>query len=116
MGADTDSSQPSTTGSESSTLPIACTLDAPGMREQGERYAALGATAESIRYSPQKLEIEFPTSVDRALMAETLAAERRCCPFLDIKEDGSLVTIRVAAAEHDPVLVLMRDALRGGAS
>jgi hypothetical protein len=89
--------------------PLECRLDADGMRRQRDRYAALRPV--HVAREPQRLVVRFAAG-DEALLTETLAVERACCPFFTIEQEGRMVTFSVAP-EHDPALDAIAEALRG---
>ena len=74
----------------------------------------LGARVERIDRSPQGLSVQFDDGVDPALLAQTLAVERECCPFLTFDYDAAAqwLTARVADAALDAGLDALADARR----
>jgi hypothetical protein len=97
-------------------LPMACTLDRTGMREQGERYRRLGAAVERLERGEAELVVEFGAPVDEALLGEAIAVERGCCEFFGFDWDGDARRLRVsvAQAEHGPALEMLERALAAG--
>jgi hypothetical protein len=94
--------------------PIArCELDAAGLSAQRDRYRRLGRNALAIERRRRQLLVSFGADVDRALVEETIAIERRCCPFFRIMFDpeARLLLISVDRADEDPALGALRLAL-----
>jgi hypothetical protein len=62
---------------------------------------------------PRRLLLQFAPDVDAALVEETLAIERRCCPFfrLEFEPSARRLEIGVDRAEQDPALDALRFAL-----
>jgi hypothetical protein len=89
-------------------LPIApsCTLDAPGLSAQRERYRAAGAGATVLERGPQALVIELASGVPTELVDELVAVERECCPFfsIDWRPDARRFSIAVERREYAPAL------------
>jgi hypothetical protein len=87
---------------------LACSLDADRLRRRLATIAGLGA--EALRGATReggvhRLSFGADPSVRRRL-EEAIAAERRCCPFLELEltdRDGSLVLSIAAPAEAQPV-------------
>ena len=92
----------------------ACKLTANGRSEQLGRYRRLAQHVRSARRDPQVLEVEFDPGVDRALLDETLAVERECCPFLGIEHDGTRLRGSVATGDEDPILDAIAESLAAG--
>jgi hypothetical protein len=90
---------------------LTCKLDPPGQTAQRARYRALGAHVEATERRGDALVIGFDPTVDRALLAETVAVERECCPFFAITVDGRRLTLRVADPAHAPAFDAIADAL-----
>jgi hypothetical protein len=83
----------------------ACSLDAAGAEHQGERYAKLAGSIESLDLQPGRLTAAFAPDVDGVLLDETLTVERACCPFLAIAYDAEARRLTIEAAnEHQAVL------------
>jgi hypothetical protein len=78
-----------------------CSLDAGGLRNQGERYAAIGRTVVGVERSPRSLVVDLGPSADRALVEETLRIERECCPFFDLDYDPDRRRLSVAVASEE---------------
>jgi hypothetical protein len=67
-------------------LPIACFLDAAGLRAREAELAALGRRLISVSRpdgKPAVLRFE-PDGATRALLDHIVAAEAECCPFLEL--------------------------------
>ncbi len=95
--------------------PIAeCRLDLPGLRDQRERYRALGRHVTAIDRHGGGLEIIFGPELDVRLLDETLSVERECCPFFRLDYDSG--TRRLFASvqhpEQEPALEAIAHALR----
>ena len=88
--------------------PIAasCSLDAGELAEQRERYRRVGRGGRLLERSPRALSIECAIGTDSALVEQTLAIERRCCPFYDLGWDprARRLSISVKRSEHEPAL------------
>jgi hypothetical protein len=89
-------------------LPLAasCALDAAELRAQQGRYRRVGARARVIERTPRRIVVELDRSVGQALVEQTLAIERECCPFYELgwEPELRLLSIAVAHAEHAPAL------------
>jgi MerR family copper efflux transcriptional regulator len=88
--------------------PIACSLGASDLRRRLDKIASLGG--ESLIASEARGEtrlLRFRRAEEtRRRLAEIVAAEAECCPFLDLdlhERDGELV-LTVAAREDGQVL------------
>jgi hypothetical protein len=80
-------------------VPDGCTLSSEGLVDQAGRAARLRPSVASVERSEDALRVSFGRSVDRALVDEVVAAEQRCCSFLEIEYDGTARMLRVGA--HD---------------
>lgn len=76
----------------------ACTLTSAERVLQRGRYKRLRGAVESVDRDPTELTIRFEAGVDADLLAKTIAVERDCCSFLDIRHDGLVVQM----ASDDP--------------
>lgn len=89
-------------------LPMApsCSLDEAGLRQQLERYRQAGRYARLFERTPRSLAIDFEPRVDVGLVEQTIAVERECCPFFDLRWEADVrrLTISVSQAEHQPAL------------
>jgi hypothetical protein len=95
-------------------LPIAqCDLDPRGLAAQRERYTRLARSVTGLERRPGRLLLRFAPDVDAALIEDTLAIERRCCPFFQLEFEPSTrrLEISVERAEEDPALDALRFAL-----
>jgi len=90
-----------------------CRLDEVGLRDQLQRYRLLGAGVRIAERRPGQLRVEFGPDVDRGLLDETLAIERRCCGFfrLDYSDEHRELTIGVDDPGHEPALDALHVAL-----
>jgi hypothetical protein len=98
--------------------PIAeCRLDLPGLRAQRDRYRALGEHVAEVRRTSRRLDVRFEGGVDEALLTETIAVERECCPFfeLDYNASSRWLAIGVKQGDQDPALDAIRAALESRA-
>ena len=106
----------SASSAQRSEMPLGeCRLDLAGLGAQRERYRRLGRQLEHARRVPQRLELRFTDELDRALLDETLAIERECCPFFALAYDATRreLAITVANPAQDPALDALRHALTG---
>jgi hypothetical protein len=83
-----------------------CALDETGLRLQLERYRQAGAGARLIGRTPRSLVVDLDEQVDTRLVDETIAIERKCCPFftLEWEPERRRLTVAVSQAEHEPAL------------
>ena len=88
-----------------------CSLTADGRSEQLARYGALARSVADVERSPRSLRVAFAPGYDRALLDETLAVERACCPFLSISEADGGFTAAVTRDDETPVLDVLAEAL-----
>ena len=90
-----------------------CRLDPGGLRNQGDRYRALGRHVQRMRRAPRRLDVNFSSEVDSALLEETLGIERECCSFLGLTydEDTRQLSITVEDPAHGPALDALHHAL-----
>ena len=89
-------------------LPIApsCALDDAGRRLQLERYRRAGEGAQLIERTQRRLVVDLDAHTDNALVDETIAIERACCPFFELgwEPERQRLSVSVAQAEHEPAL------------
>ena len=99
-------------------LPVLqCALDADALAAQRERYARIAAARVASRREPGELIVEFDEArLDRALLEQTLAIERECCPFYDLRLDGARLSVRVAEPHQEPALDAIAHMLGAGGS
>jgi hypothetical protein len=90
-----------------------CSLDAAGLGGQRARYAAIGRTLLNVERSATAISLELTPAADAQLVEETIAIERRCCPFFRLEWDAPRRLLRVAVddPEHAPALDAIGDAL-----
>ena len=88
------------------TLPDSCSLDAPGQREQAERYRRAGRGAELVERSPRRLELLLAEDVESAELERLIAVEQECCPFFEIewRPAGRRLSFSVAREQDGPAL------------
>jgi hypothetical protein len=87
--------------------PIAeCRLDWRGLREQRERYRAMGRHVNRVQRGTQRLVVHLSATVEPELVRETITVERDCCPFFGLAYDegGRRLTVTVADPGHDAAL------------
>lgn len=94
-------------------LPLAqCRLDLPALRRQRDRYRRIGRQVTRAARRPSTLEVGFDADVDEPLLAETLAIERRCCPFFRLDYDSAARRLSVSVEPgHEPALDAIEHAL-----
>jgi hypothetical protein len=89
-------------------LPMApsCALDEAGLRLQLERYRQIGAGAHLVERARRRIVVDLAGRVDPELVTETIAVERKCCPFFSLgwEPDRRRLTVTVSEAEHEPAL------------
>lgn len=83
-----------------------CGLNPIELAEQADRYRRLATAAHIIEHSEDRVLVTFQPTVDLELLNETIATERRCCPFFTIDYDTSDRRLSISAAD-----ALRRDAL-----
>ena len=99
-------------------LPVLqCALDADALAAQRERYARIAAARVTSRREPGGLIVEFDEArLDRALLEQTLAIERECCPLFVLRLDGARLSARVAEPHQEPALDAIAHMLGAGGS
>jgi hypothetical protein len=97
---------------------VGCGLDESGLREQGARYARLGALADEVARSDLSLVIDLRRDPAPELLRTTLEVERACCSFLAIDYEARARRLRIAIDDPSdrPVLDLIERAVRSGSS
>jgi hypothetical protein len=90
-----------------SDLPIACSLDAADLSQRVAEIGALGREAlVGAEVAPGRAVLRFASGVhDR--VAAIVAAEAKCCPFLDLRvtDEPDAVVLEIGApADAQPVL------------
>jgi hypothetical protein len=103
------------------TLPIACTLDPAQMPQRGDEIRALGRDGlDAVERGERHVTLRFrPDTEIRARVEDIVAAESRCCAFLDFeiaREDHATVVTIVApeggeAAVHQLADLFSADAV-----
>jgi hypothetical protein len=71
----------------------ACTLSSAERVLQRGRYRRLRGSVESVERTPTELTVRFGADVDAGLLQKTVAVERDCCRFLDIRHDGLVLQL-----------------------
>jgi hypothetical protein len=98
-------------------LPMApsCALDEAGLRRQLERYRQVGRRARLVDRTARSLTVAFDPRVEVRLVEDTIATERECCPFFDLRwePDTLRLTISVSQPEDQPALDAIAFALTG---
>ncbi|HET8953419.1 MAG TPA: hypothetical protein VFN44_23045 [Solirubrobacteraceae bacterium] len=97
-------------------LPVLqCALDADALAAQRERYARIAAARIGSDRRPGELVVEFDEArLDHALLEQTLAIERECCPFYILRLDGARLSVRVAEPHQEPALDAIANMLGAG--
>ena len=95
----------------------ACSLDDQGLRGQRERYRELGRGARVLERTGTRLVVELRAGLDTELLERTLATERGCCPFFELRWEPAMrrLEVSVAAAGHAPALDAIAHALGSAA-
>src|SRR5262245_37188634 len=77
--------------------PAGCSLSEEELAAQRRRAERLGPFVTDVRRVGGRLDVDLTADVDRALLDELVATERRCCPFfdIDVAADGRRMTIGV---------------------
>lgn len=87
----------------SDSLPIACSLEADDLRQRLVKIAALGERSLYGRNAEgDSRVVRFRRDPEtRRELSTIVAAEARCCGFLDLdlSDDGDALVLRIAAAE-----------------
>ena len=92
---------------------VGCGLDSTGVVSQRDRYRRLGRSVEGVERSGRRLTVELGAGVDDELLRETLAVERACCPFLELRYDARRRRLEVTVddSEREPALAALVSAL-----
>ena len=83
-----------------------CALDEAGLADQRARYTRLAANVSRIHREAEAVLVEFRKEFDRQTLDETLAVERRCCPFFVFEFDDSQRRLRVTVSEPEQLAAL----------
>jgi hypothetical protein len=98
-------------------LPIACFLDAAGLRARKAELAALGRSLISVSQPEGEPAVLSFTSDGgtRAVLDHIVAAEAECCPFLDLRiAEGDPLELTIdGPADAAPVIADLVAAFRG---
>lgn len=89
--------------------PPSCELDAAALRQQLDRYAAIGDGAHLLRVGPTLLHARLGDRVSRMLVETTIATERGCCPIFELTFDPEARMLRVTVP--DPADATALDAI-----
>jgi hypothetical protein len=83
-----------------------CALNEAGLSKQYARYREVGVGARVLERRRRRLTVALDAQVDPKLVAELLAVERECCPFLELSWEQSAQRLTVVAshAQHEPAL------------
>jgi hypothetical protein len=92
-------------------MAASCKLTADGRSTQLGRYATLARSVVRLERGPRSIDVQLAPGYDRALLGETLAIERECCPFLSIAEGDGEFRVSVSDPDHAPVLDALAQAL-----
>jgi hypothetical protein len=87
-------------------VPVSCSLEAPELSAQRERYRLLGAGVRMIERDRRRLVIRPNDEVSDVVIEELVAVERGCCPFFELDWNPGQRRLRVAVstADHEPAL------------
>jgi hypothetical protein len=98
--------------------PVACSLEAAELGARLEELGAIGAEAllaSAVRGRRQLLWFRAGPEIE-ARLERAVAAERRCCPFLefDLGADGERLRLSISApAEGEPTAAALARAFEG---
>jgi hypothetical protein len=99
-------------------LPIACSLDAAGLRAREAEFAGLGRSLISVsRGEGARVLIRFKADeTTRATLDRLVAAEAECCPFLEmtVREGGALELTIDAPDDAAPVTAELAKTIASG--
>ena len=86
--------------------PASCSLDEAELGAQLARYRAVGAGADLLEQSSQRLVIRVGEPISDVVVEELVAAEWRCCPFFDLRWERRRrrLWISVSRPEEEPAL------------
>jgi hypothetical protein len=83
------------------------------MDAQLARWRRLGRSAAAVQRNPGRVTVTFGPDLDRALLEDTLAVERECCPFFRFEVGERRLGISVAEPADEPGLDALAYALSG---
>ncbi len=94
------------------TLPLvaqSCTLKAPQLHDQLDRYRQLSRHIIRLDREPGHLVAQFSPDLPAGLIEQTVEIEQDCCSFLSIAYDGpnNRLTITADAADQDTTLAAL---------
>jgi hypothetical protein len=86
--------------------PAACSLHGAELRAQLARYRAVGAGADLVERSRQRLVIRVGDPISDLVVKGLVAVERRCCPFFDLswEQRRRRLAISVSRPDQEPAL------------
>ena len=87
-------------------MALSCALDESGLRSQLDRYRQAGRNARLVERTARRLVADLEESVDGELVTQTIAVERKCCPFfvLTWQPDRRRLTVSVSEFAHEQAL------------
>jgi len=99
-------------------IPIACTLDPAEMPRRGDEIRSLGRDGlEAVERGRRHATLRFrPDPEIRARVEDIVAAESRCCAFLDFTlahDDGATVLTIAAPEGAEPAVQSLTDLFSG---
>ena len=96
-------------------LPIACSLDAAALAERVAEMRAVGR-GSLVAADPRGVLCFDPSPGVRVRLERIVAAERECCPFLelDLQDEPDALRLTVSAREGaEPVVAGLVEAFAG---
>ena len=91
---------------------MSCALDEHALAEQLGRLERIGRHAVWADRRPTELRVMLHPDLDDALLAETLAVEASCCPFLGLIWDERTRELTIVSRDADePILDRVTEAL-----
>jgi len=90
-----------------------CSLDELELREQLQRYRAVGEGGELIASDRRRRVIRVAAAVPDSLVARLIEVERSCCPFFELTWDPAsrCLTVAVTARDQEAALAAVGSAL-----
>jgi hypothetical protein len=112
QASETLKSDPETLDKAIAAVP-SCALTEEGLRAQRARMKALGPSVSYFKRDEDRVTIDFKPDYDPALLDETLAVERECCPFFrfDLDAASRRLTVSVNDPDHRAGLDALTQAL-----